>query len=105
MSSASLGRTEFGSRGPRVSRLAAHARVNRTAINASPKLPALKSPSAHDDTIRLKIFRHGMAVRLAWPSRSEMAGTTSPYVALTDYDRYTEQPGMRRLRLHLQLRR
>ncbi|MFD2112033.1 terminase gpA endonuclease subunit [Thiorhodococcus fuscus] len=65
-----------------------------TAIDASPALLALKSSSRHDDTIRLKIFRHGMAIRLAWPSRSEMAGTTYRYVAMTDYDRYTEQRGM-----------
>ena len=65
-----------------------------SSIDASPKLRALKSLSQHDDTIRLKIFRHGMAIRLAWPSRSEMAGTTYRYVALTDYDRYTEQRGM-----------
>lgn len=64
------------------------------AIDASEKLRAMKSPRAHDNTIGLKVFRHGMAVRFAYPSRSEMAGTTYRYVALTDYDRFTEQRGM-----------
>jgi len=59
-----------------------------TAIAASEKLRALKSPRAHDDTVGLKIFRHGMAVRFAWPSPSELAATTYRYVALTDYDRF-----------------
>lgn len=59
-----------------------------TAIAASDKLRALRSPRAHDDTVGLKIFRHGMAIRFAWPSPSELAATTYRYVALTDYDRY-----------------
>ncbi len=58
------------------------------AIDASPKLKALKSPFGHDNNIGLRIFKHGMAVRFAWPSRSELAGTTYRYVALTDYDRF-----------------
>lgn len=58
------------------------------AIDASERLRALKSPRAHDDTVGLKIFRHGMAVRFAWPSPSEMAATTYRYTAMTDYDRF-----------------
>jgi len=64
------------------------------AIEASPKLRALKSPRAHDDAIHLKIFKHGMAVRFAHPSPSELAATTYRYVALTDYDRFTRNIGM-----------
>lgn len=60
------------------------------AIEASEKLRALRSPRAHDNNINPKIFRHGMAVRFAHPSSSEMAGTTYRYVALTDYDRIPE---------------
>lgn len=58
------------------------------AIDASPKLRALKSPFGHDNNIGLRIFKHGMAIRFAWPSRSELAGTTYRNVALTDYDRF-----------------
>lgn len=64
------------------------------AIEASDKLRALRSPRAHDNTIGLKVFRHGMAVRFGHPSASEMAGTTYRYVALTDYDRFTQKKGM-----------
>jgi len=64
------------------------------AIEASPKLRALKSPRAHDDAIHLKVFKHGMAVRFAHPSPSELAATTYRYVALTDYDRFTRNIGM-----------
>ncbi|TVR36051.1 MAG: phage terminase large subunit family protein, partial [Spirochaetaceae bacterium] len=64
------------------------------AIEASPKLRALKSPRGHDDTIHLKIFKHGMAIRFAHPSPSELAATTYRYVALTDYDRFTRNIGM-----------
>lgn len=65
-----------------------------TAIEASDRLRELRSPRAHDNTVGLKIFRHGMAVRFAHPSRAEAAGTTYRYVALTDYDRFTRQKNM-----------
>ena len=65
-----------------------------TSISASERLSAYRSPRAHDNSIGLKVFKHGMAVRFAYPSRAEMAGTTYRYVALTDYDRYREMRNM-----------
>lgn len=64
------------------------------AIEASEKLRALRSARAHDNSIGLKIFKHGMAIRFAHPSPSELAATTYRYVALTDYDRFPTHRGM-----------
>jgi len=58
------------------------------AIEASPKWRAVKSPSAHDNNINLKVFKHGMAVKFAYPTPAHLAGFTYRYVALTDYDRF-----------------
>lgn len=64
------------------------------AIEASERLRALRSPRAHDNAIALKVFKHGMAIRFAHPSPSELAATTYRYVALTDYDRYPRHGNM-----------
>lgn len=57
------------------------------ALRHSKKLKALMSSSAHADNTHDKSFRHGMWLRIAWPTVSNMSGSTYRYVALTDYDR------------------
>lgn len=58
------------------------------AIEASPKWREFKSPSPHDNNINMKVFRHGMAVKFAYPTPAHLAGFTYRYMALTDYDRF-----------------
>lgn len=61
-------------------------RIDR-AIRHSPVLTALKSSSGHDDNTHDKMFRHGMWLKIGWPSASQLASSDYRYVALTDYDR------------------
>jgi phage terminase large subunit GpA-like protein len=48
------------------------------------------SPRAHDDTIELVIYRHGMLLNLGWPSSSQLAQRDLRYVALSDYDSFPD---------------
>lgn len=61
-------------------------RIDR-AIKASPNLWALRGPSASDDNLHDKQFKHGMWLKIAWPTVSNMSSTSYRYVFLTDYDR------------------
>jgi phage terminase large subunit GpA-like protein len=61
-------------------------RVDRM-LRHSPALAALKSASAQDDNTHDKSFRHGMWLRIAWPTVSNLSGSDYRYVGLTDYDR------------------
>lgn len=61
-------------------------RIDR-AIRNSPKLSELMSLRGHDDNTHDKLFRHGMWVKIGWPSATQLASTDYRYVALTDYDR------------------
>ncbi|MCH8530346.1 MAG: phage terminase large subunit family protein [Saccharospirillum sp.] len=61
-------------------------RIDR-AIRNSPKLAGLKSTRAHDDNTHDKLFKHGMWLKIGWPSASQLASSDYRYVALTDYDR------------------
>lgn len=61
-------------------------RVDR-AIRNSPKLQALMSMRGHDDNTHDKLFRHGMWVKIGWPSASQLSSSDYRYTALTDYDR------------------
>lgn len=56
------------------------------ALRNSPKLAAMMGGS-HDDTIHDKMFRHGMFLKIAWPTASNVSGSTYRYVAITDLDR------------------
>ena len=60
-------------------------RIDR-ALRHSPKLHALVG-SNRQDNIHDKLFRHGMWLRIAWPSVTNLSSTSYRYVALTDYDR------------------
>src|SRR5574337_586981 len=61
-------------------------RVDR-AIQHSPALREHMSGSGHDDNTHDKLFRHGMWLKIGWPSASQLSGSDYRYVALTDYDR------------------
>lgn len=61
-------------------------RVDR-AIRNSPALAAMMSKRGHDDNTHDKMFRHGMWVKIGWPSASQLSSSDYRYVALTDYDR------------------
>lgn len=61
-------------------------RIDR-AIRHSPAIRAMKSASSQHDNTHDKLFRHGMWLRIAWPTVSNLSSSDYRYVALTDYDR------------------
>ena len=61
-------------------------RVDR-ALRYSPKLQALKSTSAHMDNTHDKMFRHGMMLRIGWPTVTNLSGSEYRYITVPDYDR------------------
>lgn len=67
-------------------------RIDR-AIRHSPKLKEMMSTSTQDDNTFDKLFRHGMWLRISWPTVSNMSSSDYRYVALTDYDRMPEDIG------------
>lgn len=61
-------------------------RITR-ALEGSPALWALRGPNARDDNLHDKQFKHGMWLRIAWPTVGNLSSTSYRYVFLTDYDR------------------
>ena len=59
----------------------------RRAIDHSPKVTEMLSRSASDRNTHDIMFRNGMWVRIAWPTVSNVSGSTYRYTAITDYDR------------------
>lgn len=59
-------------------------RVDR-ALEHSPELKKLKSSLS--DTLHDKMFKHGMWLKIAWPTVTNLSSTSYRYVFLTDYDR------------------
>ena len=57
------------------------------AIRHSPKVAAMKGTRAIDSNTFDSMFRHGMFLRIAWPTVSNVSGSTYRYVAITDLDR------------------
>lgn len=57
------------------------------ALRYSPALEALRSTSGKEDNLHDKMFKHGMWLKIAWPTVSNLSGSTYRYVALTDLDR------------------
>ena len=57
------------------------------ALRNSPNLAAMKSSSTQDDTVHDKQFKHGMWLRIAWPTISNLSGSTYRFVGFTDLDR------------------
>jgi phage terminase large subunit GpA-like protein len=64
-------------------------RIDR-AIRNSPLLRELMSTRGHDDNTHDKLFRHGMWLKIGWPSASQMSSSDYRYVGLTDYDRFPD---------------
>ncbi|MEO8546478.1 MAG: terminase gpA endonuclease subunit [Burkholderiaceae bacterium] len=60
--------------------------VDRAMTN-SPALAAMKSNRAIDANTFDTMFRHGVWLRIAWPTVSNVSGSTYRYVAITDLDR------------------
>lgn len=67
-------------------------RVDR-AIRNSPKLKDMMSHSAQDDNTHDKQFRHGMWLRIGWPTVPNLSSSDYRYALLTDYDRHPEDIG------------
>lgn len=61
-------------------------RVDR-AIRYSPAIAAMRTASGHDDNTHDKMFRHGMWVKIGWPTVTQLSGSDYRYVVLTDFDR------------------
>lgn len=56
-------------------------------IRASPRVRELINLGGPQDNTHDKMFHHGMWLRIAWPTASNLSGTTYRYVAITDRDR------------------
>lgn len=67
-------------------------RIDRGLRN-SPKLKAMLGSSKQDDNTHDKQFRHGMWLRIGWPTVSQLSSSDYRYVALTDYDRMEDDIG------------
>lgn len=61
-------------------------RIDRMLV-ASPKLKELQGTSTRDDNTHDKAFKHGMWLRIAWPTVTNLSSTSYRYVFLTDLDR------------------
>lgn len=61
-------------------------RIDR-AIRHSPEIKKRMSLRGHDDNTHDKLTRHGMWIKIGWPSATQLASSDYRYVALTDYDR------------------
>jgi phage terminase large subunit GpA-like protein len=61
-------------------------RIDRMLEN-SPRLRALRSGLASDDNTHDKRFKHGMWLRIAWPTATNLSGSDYRYVSVPDYDR------------------
>lgn len=61
-------------------------RIGR-AMRNSPKIWALRGPSPKDDNLHDKQFKHGMWLKIAWPTVTNLSSTSYRYVFITDYDR------------------
>lgn len=57
------------------------------ALRNSPNLRAMKSARAIDSNTFDTMFSHGMFLRIAWPTITNVSGSTYRYVAITDIDR------------------
>lgn len=56
------------------------------AIENSPSLREMIAGAQFDNT-HDKMFKHGMWLRIGWPTKTNVAGSTYRYVAITDLDR------------------
>lgn len=63
------------------------------ALHNSPKLLEQMSGSGKADNLHDKMFRHGMWLKIAWPTVSNLSGSSYRYVAFTDLDRMPDDIG------------
>ncbi len=63
------------------------------ALRHSPDLAAMKSMSGQDDNTFDKMLKNGMWLRIAWPTVSNVSGSTYRYAVSTDYDRVEDDIG------------
>lgn len=61
-------------------------RIDR-ALNNSPSLRAMMSSNKQDDNTHDKKFRHGMWLRIGWPTVGNLSSSSYRYVFVTDLDR------------------
>lgn len=61
-------------------------RIDR-ALRHSPALKQMQSASSQHDNTHDKMFKHGMWLRIAWPTVTNLSSSDYRYVGLTDYDR------------------
>ena len=59
----------------------------RRGIDNSPEVAAMLSGQAADRNTHDVMFKHGMWLRIAWPTVSNVSGSTYRYTAITDLDR------------------
>jgi phage terminase large subunit GpA-like protein len=64
-------------------------RVDRM-LRHSPLLAELTTGRGHDDNTHDKLFKHGMWLKIGWPSATQLSSSDYRYVAMTDYDRWPE---------------
>src|SRR5215212_9196970 len=57
------------------------------AMRNSPPVAAMKSPRVVDSNTFDTMFRNGVWLRIAWPTVTNVSGSTYRYVAITDIDR------------------
>ena len=60
--------------------------VSRSLRN-SPNVQAMRTGRRDDSNTHDEMFRHGMWLRIAWPTVGNVSGSTYRYTACTDYDR------------------
>ncbi len=59
----------------------------KRAIDHSPEVAGMLSHLASDRNTHDTMFKNGMWLRIAWPTVSNVSGSTYRYTAVTDYDR------------------
>lgn len=57
------------------------------AMDNSPNIDAMKSTRMVDSNTFDTMFKHGMWLKIAWPTVTNVSGSTFRYVAITDIDR------------------
>ena len=61
-------------------------RIDR-AIRYSPEIRSRMSLRGSDDNTHDKLTKHGMWIKIGWPSATQLASSDYRYVGITDYDR------------------
>ena len=79
-------------------------RIDRMLSN-SPDLGVELAPGGQSDNVFDKYFRSGAILSLGWPSKNQLAGKAIPKMALTDYDRMSQDVGGEGAPFYLALKR